>query len=100
MKYYYVCVEQVWKEDSETGEKKLQEYLTSKKYDDFTSAQVGYFNRCAELANSKVHQYAMIQLQNSKFGVYAGHHCEFGEYKEITAPATNTTETTEDTEDK
>lgn len=55
MKFYYVCVEQIWKEDAETGEKKLQEYLTSKKYDDFTSAQVGYFNRCAELANSKVH---------------------------------------------
>ena len=82
MKYYYVCVEQVWKEDTETGEKKLQEYLTQKQFNDEKTAEVGYFNRCAELANSKVHQYAMIQLQNSKFGVFAGYHCEFGEYIE------------------
>lgn len=104
MKYYYVCVEQVWKEDTETGEKNLQEYLTKMQYNDYESAQVGYFHRCEELGNSvknKVHQYAMIQLINSKFGVYDGFNHSFGEYMEIVKPAENNAENTEEsTEDK
>lgn len=103
MKFYYVCVEQVWKEDTETGEKKLQEYITTSNYSDYESAQVGYFNRCAQLVNSvknKVHQYAMIQLINSKFGVYDGFNHSFGEYMEIVKPAENTTENTEENTEK
>lgn len=82
MKYYYVAIEQAYV--TESGQTVLKEYMTKKEYNDYQSADTGYFTRCAELANAigKTHEWAMIKMCNSKFGVYDGHSAEFGEYKE------------------
>ena len=83
MKIYVVTIEQTYV--TEEGQKVLKEYMTNTPFDDVDSAEVKYFNRCAELKNAigKTHEYAAIKMTTSAFGEYEKREEEFGAYKEI-----------------
>lgn len=82
MKIYVVTIEQAYV--TEEGQKVLKEYLANKQYPDVDSAEVYYFNRCAELKNAigKTHEYARIKMTTSDFGEYEKRDETFGTYVE------------------
>ena len=82
MKIYVVTIEQAYV--TEEGQKVLKEYMSNTPFNDVDSAEVKYFNRCAELKNAigKTHEYASIKMTTSAFGEYENREEHFGTYVE------------------
>ena len=67
MKYYVFTIEQI-KGQTEGA---YDEYASTKKYADEQSAQVYFYQRCAEVSNAlgKTHTYMDIKIVNSEGGI-------------------------------